>query len=857
MCAQFTIFHSALQSGYPSHSTSIYALDQLEATFAELLASQGSRLCQLILATVPAYSDKACRLAVIKCLGTALQNVEFLKLFAGSFCKAVSSDKGPASPLAVLNTTSCACALLSALASQSELSKAITKVLQVVETSISQLSSEKCVTSHAHAVCIRRLSSTIYSHPSIQAAAESVPSCPAVCAALLQRTQPPQSSSDAAVKAYIATIVSCKEKLPDSTVNAWAACTRRFSSTNVCAALEALAPMVKRSAEIALSNTRTLFTSPAADMSAAVASATELLAPLLRHSKPAVVQLATSALSEVSTRVRGARELADTALATVGVLSGATGAKPKSAKERIALIDMVREMCPAAWDRKALHSMHGDVRGGTMRVAEALVKYIPDEPVGEAKVAVLCAVEAWCALAGWHTMLYGAEKENSEVGGEQSSATIERARAVVKALVPEIDSKDDQEARKAACSAIAALAADSVLLPVLQPAVKAAESTVQASASKASLRAAGCACLAVVAAIATLDNSSEVPEALEGALETLLDPSALASADHHATYAALACFHILSKTPSPARIKLTSKALAAMALQNASLPRSTAVTLLQRCTKESPQVSMVVMHAMLEFLEAFPDIPGTEGPPPAAGEAAFTAAAKILGPRVTAVIVQIAGNASKQDAEMCGAMMQLLHHPVVCLVHRHTAPPDVTAPTVELFKRFDLTDGPSLAAVAATAGARLQLRDVDDSATHSNGSTAPSGTAFNAHTIHVAAQRTMAAALALAPDAVWPACCEVLKQLMDPTELHALHENDLRIFRTPRGKLMIEEFRSQLSPDELIAQRSAPVKASKRNGDSAGADKAAASKKVGSKKKPTLSKEEQQRQEMLEAEVWE
>jgi hypothetical protein len=113
----------------------------------------------------------------------------------------------------------------------------------------------------------------------------------------------------------------------------------------------------------------------------------------------------------------------------------------------------------------------------------------------------------------------------------------------------------------------------------------------------------------------------------------------------------------------------------------------------------------------------------------------------------------------------------------------------------------------------------------------------------------------MAAALALAPVAVWPACCDVLTQLMNPAELHSLHVNDLRIFRTPRGKLMIEEFRSQLAPDELIAQRSAPVKASARRQDAAGAEGDAAAKKGGAKKKAALSKEEQQRQDMLEAEV--
>lgn len=240
-----------LQPACRLEGTSGSSYDRPNLLLAEFLASQGSRLGQLILATIPEYSDKACRLAVIKCLSTALQSVEFLKLFSGLFCKAVSGDKGPAVPLAVLNTTSCACTLLSALAAQSDLSKAIAKVLQLVGTSISQLSSEKRLASHAHDVCIRRLSSTTYSHRSIQAAAESVPPCPAVCAALLQRRDPPQTASDAAVKAYTSAIVASKEKLPESTAKAWASCTKRFSSANVCAALDALVPMAKRSAETA------------------------------------------------------------------------------------------------------------------------------------------------------------------------------------------------------------------------------------------------------------------------------------------------------------------------------------------------------------------------------------------------------------------------------------------------------------------------------------------------------------------------------------------------------------------------------------------------------------------------------
>lgn len=823
------------------------------ASHAEFLSSQGSRLCQLILSTVPEYNDKACRLAVIKCLETAFQTVDFLKLFAGAFCKAISSDKGQSTPLAVLNATSCACALLSALATHRELSKAITKVLQVIDASISQLGRKHDATLHAHGVCLRRLSSTIYSHASIQAAAESVPSCPVVCAALLQRCKPPKSASDAAVKAYITAVVSSKEKLPDSTVHAWAPCTQRLTSANVCAALESLAPMAKRSAETALSNAQTLFSTPSGNMAGAAAAATDLLSPLLRHSKPTVVQLAIAALSELSARVKGAAELAEMTLAAVGVLSGAAGPKPKSAKERVTLAEMVQSMCPAACDRKALHGMHGDVRGAAMRVAAALVKYVPDEPVGEAKVAVLCAVEAWCAFAGWHAMLYGPRKENSDVDGEQSTAALDNAHAVVKSLVSQLEAKDDQEARKAAFSALAAMAADSVLVPALKPAAKAAEMTAQGGASKASLRAAGCAGIAVVAAVATIDSSSEVPSSCEEALENLLAPSALAAADRHAAYAALACFHMLSRARSAARVEVTTKALAVMALQNSPLPRSTATGVLQRTTRDAPRVAMAAMHALSDFLGMFPNIPGTEGPALAAGESAVPPAAKVIGARASAAIALMAGNVPTQDAELYGIMMQLLHLPVVCHLHRHKPPADVTHSTVQLFKRFDLTDADTLVTVAKSAGAQLQLKDDSEGEVQTNGGTEAHGTPYSAHDTHVAAQRSMAAALALAPEAVWPACCEVLKKLMDPTELHALHENDLRIFRTPRGKLMIEEFRSQLSPDELIAQRSAPVKASKRKENAAATDDA--SKKAASKKKPALSKEEQQRQEMLESEV--
>jgi hypothetical protein len=166
-------------------------------------------------------------------------------------------------------------------------------------------------------------------------------------------------------------------------------------------------------------------------------------------------------------------------------------------------------------------------------------------------------------------------------------------------------------------------------------------------------------------------------------------------------------------------------------------------------------------------------------------------------------------------------------------------------PAVQLFVRHGLVDGAALATFARTAGASLHLQGADDAA---EADASPARLRFSQPTLQLASQRTVSAALALAPAAVWPVCFELLRALLDPTPLLALHENDVRIFRTPRGRLMIEEFRSSLSPDELIAQRSAPPPR-RRNGGAAAAPDAKA------KKKPALSKEEQLRVDMLEAEV--
>eukprot|EP00892_Ulva_mutabilis_P008725 jgi/Ulvmu1/6224/UM028_0082.1 len=807
----------------------------------DFLQTHAAEFCGIIEATLPAYEDKTSRQAVLSCLAKALAQPAFVKSFATHYVKTLASSPAiQGHSTAVINTASCGCALLSAM-TQPDFAKGLPKVLQAVSTSVASLHGANSAA--AQNVCIRRLSATVYSSSALLQAAQGTP-VPIIAAALLHpRTVPPESRS-AAVSAYVSTVISSKEKLPEAQLLAWAPCVAHFTAACVTTSLDAMGPMIKRSAETALTNAQAVFSAPMHDLSPAAEPAGALLLPLLRHSKPAVVQRSSDALRDLAARVHGATERADLACAIVAVMNGSSGSKPKSGKERAALADVIRGLCPAAADRRALHRMHGDFRLEALRVATTLAACVASEPVAEAQAAVLLAAEAWVAAAGWQRLY-------TPVDAGNVSAAVQHAEELVAVLPAFMGAKADADIRTNVCGVAAALALDAELARTVQPVAALASEAAASGATKAALRGAGCAGLAAAAAAAAAgeDADSAAADSLIKCAQKLLEPAALAGIGRHAAYAAVATWHLLRSCSDPATVALLSRALAAMAIQNDSTARSATVALLPKCIASSPPVARAVLQELWRFLEAYPDIPGIECPPVAAGETSSRIGAKLVAHRAVAAATTVAQTVPKTDPESTDLILHVLHHPVVAEADIHAAAQHSASRSARLLRSLGLTDGPTLAAVATRAASRLRLRACDEAPEATNGAAVEPGTPYAARSEHLAAERSVAAALAVDPDAVWPACFAALKDLLCPDALMALHVNDVRTFRTPRGRLMVEEFQSQLSPDELFAQRGEPTISSRPAAASAPAKAGG-----GGKKKAALSKDEQQRQERLQAE---
>lgn len=805
---------------------------------ADFLANHAIDFCKIVEATLPAYQDKASRQAVLSCLCKALLKPAFVKIFATYYVKTLASSTTMLGhSAAVINAASCGCALLSAMV-QPEFAKGLPKVMEAISTVVASVSLS--VGLRAQVVCIRRVSATLYSSKVLLEAAQATAHAPIISAALLLPHTVPLAAREAAVKAYNATVISSKEKIPEHKLHAWDPCVKQFTATCVGSSLDTLSPMVKRSAETALTNAEALFSVPVADLSPVAEPSLALLLPLLRHSKPAVVQRAADALRHLAACVRGATEYADIACGITDVITGSSGPKPKSGKERAALADAVRCLCPAAWDRRGLYRMHGDFRMAALRVAKVLAACVGSEPVAEAKIAALLAAEAWATAASWRQVYVPSQQ--GDVEGARQHAT-----ELVASLAAVMGGKADADVRAVACTVAGALAVDVDLGGALQAVAGQVADVAVSATAKAAMRGPGCAGLAAAAA-AGADSSAA--SALGATAQKLLDPSALSSVGRHAAYGAVAAWHLLRSNPDMATLPMYSRTLAALALQNDPTARSAANELLPGCIAAAPPIAGMVLSMLWDMLEAYPDIPGIEGPPVPAGEVPSRVGAKLVAHRVVATVTTVGQQISTSDAASIDLLLRVLHHPVVAAADIHAPPQLSTRKSAALLRRLGATDGAVLATVVRRAAGRLRLTEVDENdAAAANGAAADAGTRFTAHSEHLAAQRSAAAVLAVDPGAVWPACFEALKALLCADALAALHVNDIRTFRTPRGRLMVEQFQSQLSPDELFAQHRDPVKASR------GSTASVAAKSGAGKKKAPMSKEEQHRQERLEDEV--
>lgn len=682
--------------------------------------------------------------------------------------------------------------------------------------------------------CIHRLSGTFRHCFSAAKAAAAVaaatPATPAggiAAAALLDTSD--DATRGALLAAYVDNIVAAKERLPDATAHAWASAAARLTCQEVALAVDKFMLMAKRSAETALANSRGLFSPAALDLSPVAPEATAALVPLLRHSKEVVVTAAAAALNALAARLRSADALATAACAVVAVLDGsAGGAAPKSTKDRAVFARTVRAMCPDASDRHALRALTGDVRAAFLRVTARLVAVAKCEVTTDGKAAELSAAREW-ALAG---AMHDLHAQTTPCSGETAAA-----RRVALTLA-EVAGSADGEVRRAALTAGAALAVDAALGAELAPLRVAAEGAVRDGASKVALRTEGVAGLALAAAIAAkADNSSWELFAGGGAAVQLLHPTALASVGAAGLYAAAAAAAAAaSDAASVDADAAVATALAALLLGNESLPRVVALCLARRELAARPRLAVPMLTSLAALVDAYPDIPTIQAPAVAPSEPPSHTGARSLSPRILAAASLLCSHAAANPA-LAAQFITLLHHPVTLGLRSGGAP------ARHLLSKGGLTSGALLATCAETIGDHLNLSSTT-AVSHSD-------------TVHAAAQAAIGSCLALCPESVWPVCLAHLQQLMSPQELHELVDNDIRIFQTPRGRLMVEEFGSQLSPDELFAvgSRQASARASEVATGANGFSKKGGAESHKGGKKAAISKESQQRQEQLAVEV--
>jgi hypothetical protein len=635
--------------------------------------------------------------------------------------------------------------------------------------------------------CIRKLAQVISSHKefveeAVKLCKSAAPSA-IIAAALLDAATEDTVVRDVVASAYIDGIVGCKDRLPDSTADTWRPVVARLTTHEAAAALAKLAVMTKRCAETALTNSAALLSSHGPDLSSVAPLVMDTLTPLLRHSKDAVIARAAAALPPVATRFRDAGVLADAALTLVGILDGsAPGGKAKSSRERALVIAAVRGMAPSATDRSAARRRQGNVRAATLRVAAALATAAMAEATTDSKAAALSAAEVW-VRAGAAATMFGMSGHVGEAGALSLAADVVSAAATAAAA-------KEADVRRAALGAGAAIAADPTLAVALLPLAAAAAAAVRQGAAKAALRTEGLMGLCIVAAAAghAAGADADTAWALCGSVgAVLLTPQALATAPVGAAYAAVAVVALLEHGPRHAvSLHVAGASLAALALGNAPFPRAVALAVAPRAAAAAHAAATATWN----LLESFPAIPGTEAPNAAAtGEGVSHTGGSVLAPRVAALAGVLAPYATSCPALVVDLLLALHHPALVANTHtRHT-----TEPARRLLTQHGLTSLELLSPVAHSLGERLVLPPLP--------SPSGNGAVATVHTcaMHAAAQRSLAAVLAAGVDGLWGDCLQVLTRLLDSTDVDALLDNDVRMFETPRGKLMVEVCPSSLA----------------------------------------------------------
>ncbi|PRW50843.1 Translational activator GCN1 isoform A [Chlorella sorokiniana] len=730
---------------------------------AGFVGGSAAELAQLVVKTLPDYTDSGSQAAVQQLVDAGVKTDAFLKALAGGVVK---NEKAKLKPHEARALVGWAAAILRELDIEST-KKAVVKLLECQAAFLEALAAEGeegwAAGEAAVAPLLRR-------KPEL--AAEAAALAKAKASGSLARALLASAAGDAERQAallsdllpvYCDKVLSAKERGSPAALACWGALAAAASEEQVAATLlPTVVRMTKRNPEPALAAAAPMLAALSLDLSGHVGELWPALLQQSRHAKEAVRALAAESVAAMSSHIGDSGVTGEQLSATCRVLDGSAEGKVKAVAERASLAGVIAALAAAPGRGPSVARVAG-------QAADFICKYYKEELSEDVKVALAAALAAWLPRCGG--MPEPALARIADAFKEKEALRRAHLRALASAL------RCSPEARAAAAQLAGPLG-----------------KLVLEGCSKAAARLDGLLALTAAAYIASADlkadealGADKVWEAACAADSQLLAPataSKLATEDAGAAAEAAAVLltqharHLGGET-SPAAVA-AARTLALLLLHPAAAPRAAAATAAATVSAASPELAATLVAGLQHWASnpATPEVVAVLGDAAGAAQARFAAAVVAAAPAEGSV---------QLSAGLVSALLLLAHHPSVA------GPAAGSATWAAVARKL----GP-VADVLASAPADVAAALV---------SSPTSGAACPEAAQQAAAAGALWSAMAIAAAPLFEAVMAALRPLLDTTAHDALSAREVKIYFTPADKLSFENEDGTIMAEEIFQQQ--------------------------------------------------
>ncbi|KAI3427088.1 hypothetical protein D9Q98_007027 [Chlorella vulgaris] len=735
----------------------------------------GLELAQLVVKTLPEFTDAGSQQAVQQLVDAAVQQDAFLKALAGGIVKQEKAKLRPHEARALVSWSTSVLRELDVAATK----KAVGKLIECQAAFLEALAAEGDEEWAAGAAAVVPL---LREKPELAAEVEALAKSKAsgalarvllaAAAAPLEAAEEEEARTDSQQRrqqlvavllpVYCEKVLSAKERGAPAALTCWAAVATAANEEQVTGTLlPTVVRMTKRNPEPALAAAAPLLAALTFDLSSHVAELWPALLQQSRHAKEPVRQLAAQCTAAMSRHISDSSVVGGQLAEACAVLDGTAAGKIKAVTERASLAAIVASLA-------GLLGRGPSVARVAAQAADFICSYYKEELNEDVKAALAGALGAW--LPRCAGMPDAALARLTESFKEKDALRRAHLRALAAAL------RLNPKARGQA----AALAAPLGKL-VLEGCVKAAA------------RLDGLLALTAAAYIAAADLKAD--EALAGdkvwaaacaADSTLLAPGTAArlAAEDAGAAAEVAevlltqhC-HRLGGEASPAAAA-AARTIALLLLHQAAAPRAAAAAAAETVSAASVELAATLVAGLQHWASnpSATEVAAVLGD--ASPQLRFAAAAAAVAPAQGAV---------QPSASLVGSLLLLAHHPTVAGGNGGSS---------DAWAAVARTLGP-LPAILAAAPDQVAATLVSSTAV---------GAACPEPAQQAAACGALRAAMAVAGEALFPAVMAALQPLLSTSAHDALSARDFKTFFTSPDKLSFESEDGTIMAEEIFQRQ--------------------------------------------------